>query len=529
MNKALVLFLLPFLVLCGCSGDRNTPSVEAIGGKAHVSQLSENLPMILLEGTSYEIGFYHGRLLKEMIEELVQTMDEIVLGDRSIKRLAGSFIARSNILEMKKHIPTEFMLEMEGISDGSGVAFDKILMLNVFDDLYNLSGCTNVAVWGSSTGSSELIHGRNLDYDFAKKLWDKGIVFLVKPVDGIAFVSLGFPGMVGVVSAMNAEGLSLGSMTSSRVNNTFDGVPTQILYRQIIQNASTISESHEILLSSERTIGNNLLIASAKDAKAVVFEIDSKEVLIRESMNVISAANHFSFLHNDSKSTGSVFRETRARELITRITDSESIVDTLEMAKILADRVTEREHMHTIANQSTIHSVIFLPSQKQIWFAANEVLPASFGMYYGFEFMDGNLTEIGYLPVDYYYLDNLSRTYYPEDYWTIERVFSTVEKYASQEKRGFGFYIQDMEIGAFLLKKGLYVEAISHIERVDTEARGKWTKARKLTLLVEAYLFAGNAERAEEFAREVLEMDDDLSYYKNRVREFLEKHSQIAN
>ena len=84
-----------------------------------------------LKGSPYERGYQHGRLLKTMIQRNISTFldnKQIAVDGRTQK-----FI--ENLPSLMKFIPSHFLEEMKGVSDGSGIAMDKILLLNLFPEM----------------------------------------------------------------------------------------------------------------------------------------------------------------------------------------------------------------------------------------------------------------------------------------------------------------------------------------------------------------------------------------------------------
>ena len=89
------------------------------------------------------------------------------------------------------------------------------------------------------------------------------MVFVVRPSRGQPFASVAWPGFVGLVTALNADGLSLACLTSTVPRETANGTPLLLLYRAIAQHAGTLDEVEWLLRGARRTIGNNLTVASA--------------------------------------------------------------------------------------------------------------------------------------------------------------------------------------------------------------------------------------------------------------------------
>ena len=132
------------------------------------------------------------------------------------------------------------------------------------------------------------MHGRNLDYMIGDGFVDPErasclsssrrnlVTFVVRPTRGRAFASVAWPGFVGAVTTLNADGLSLACLTSTVPRETANGTPLLLLYRTIAQYASTLDEAEWLIRGTRRTIGNNVTMASgpANDARRFELSMD---------------------------------------------------------------------------------------------------------------------------------------------------------------------------------------------------------------------------------------------------------------
>jgi isopenicillin-N N-acyltransferase like protein len=110
-------------------------------------------------------------------------------------------------------------------------------------------------------------------------------------------MSVGFPGLVGVISGMNEKGLCLATFDSNAAKDNsamFNplGVPFALLNRQILEECATLDEARKLLESSKRTTMMSLMICDRKEA--AVFELTPKTVAIRKPVTkVLICTNHF--------------------------------------------------------------------------------------------------------------------------------------------------------------------------------------------------------------------------------------------
>lgn len=213
----------------------------------------------LKESSHYQIGYTHGSILGKEIKEMADYLPEFLQKTRGklLGRIAYKFLLKK-AKKIKRFIPPEYMREMLGVADGAGVNPDFILLINVFDELKNIYGCSALAIEGK--------YGATIDYAvFGDFLGPRNTVFVYqhkKPKH--SFVSIGWPGYVGLIRGMNDRGMVLISLASYSKDQTIKGIPTSFLYREIIE-----SNDHSLIERAPRTIGNNILIGDKEKVKII--------------------------------------------------------------------------------------------------------------------------------------------------------------------------------------------------------------------------------------------------------------------
>src|SRR3954462_12489728 len=187
--------------------------------------------LVCLSGEPYELGLQHGVALRGEIWSLWRACERLILNARGPRRgwaIRQSLIGVARLME--RYVPLALRQEMRGVADGSGLAYGNVLLLNCFDDLMNnlrifdrLAGrlaCSAFAAVGPRAGDGTVVAGRNLDYwfrsDFAAagfeptaRLQRHVVVLAYEPAEGQPFVSVGWPGLINVVTAQNAAGIAL--------------------------------------------------------------------------------------------------------------------------------------------------------------------------------------------------------------------------------------------------------------------------------------------------------------------------------
>lgn len=358
----------------------------------------------MLEGGPTQMGIAHGRLLDTEVRFLVRQIDRHIFQRIDpIRRPGIRIVARALAFIMGSHIPENLKEEIRGISLGSGISYSDLLLLNTLDDVLNIlrrfapdvpaMACSSFAVFGERTWNGELLHGRNLDYHFGGTLLDdkgavarlllrKVVFFAYHPIDRAAFISISWPGMVGVTTAVNEAGLCLGNLTSYTRDATPSGVPTAILYRTIVEQAATLRDVGRLLRGARRTVGNNLIVSSGLENRAALFEITMNSIVeVAPEEGVLVATNHFVSPDLARRQRPYIVADSvRKRERLHTLCEQRGIARGGALA-ILADAGggNESHPLARIANEGTAVSVLFRPTAGELWFGTNPEPPASAG------------------------------------------------------------------------------------------------------------------------------------------------------
>src|SRR5262249_3989686 len=137
----------------------------------------------------------------------------------------------------------------------------------------------------------------NLDYLSLGYVHEYTLVTVYRPKGKLAFASVGFPGLVGVLSGMNEAGLALAVLEVTDVKSgetSFDakGIPYALCLRRVLEMARTIDEAVTVLKAMRRTTCINVAVAD-RDGVAVLEITPGKIVRRRAERGILAATNHF--------------------------------------------------------------------------------------------------------------------------------------------------------------------------------------------------------------------------------------------
>ena len=348
---------------------------------------------VYLHGDPLNRGVALGKLTKDLLYHqekcFIDQINVIVPSKSYLKFLRYlTVIFNRNIGQF---VPEEYRNEIYGISfscsnefDAIGPAYERQLNFHAAHDIghamqeYMLVGCSSFGVWGDKSEDSTLLIGRNFDFfvgdDFAKNK----LISFVAPTKGYKYASVGWAGMVGVLSGMNETGLTVTLNAAKGDIPTASATPISILAREILQYASTIDEAYQIAQKHQTFVSESLLIGSAKDGKAAIIEKTPSQIaLFTSPNNQIICTNHYqSDLYKNNKknienieTSDSPYRFNRINELISL----KSPLSPQKAADILRTQTGINDLNIGLTNEKSInqsiahHSVIFKPQQKQMW------------------------------------------------------------------------------------------------------------------------------------------------------------------
>lgn len=341
-----------------------------------------DIATILPGGPPYTRGYMHGRLLAGPIRELDAVLNQLMDAKGFHVPMLGKAMAVRKARRLEAQIPYRYIAEMRGVADGAGVPYTDILLFNVFDDLLYVSGCSSLGLEkGSAAG--QWIHARNLDYLLHQLARYK---IVVVQEEGFAplthgYVSVGFPGYIGVLTGMNDQGISLSAHTSISADNAV-GIPTGFLYRKIMEEASTLDQAVGILRAGPRTIGNNLLLGSYRENRFLAAEVTARQCETRAPAGgVIAVTNHFQCAPlgelqrgPEQLLQGSRQRDKTLREFQSGLGRPAGVAD---VQRWFASTKGQGAVFPSVANKGTVQGVIFAPAEWAFYVAKGNQTPVT--------------------------------------------------------------------------------------------------------------------------------------------------------
>ncbi|WP_026727263.1 acyl-CoA--6-aminopenicillanic acid acyl-transferase [Flavobacterium denitrificans] len=417
-NRITYLFFLGFLgilISCGTSKSKNhQPDISSfnatkpvvtkisdsvfISGNNSLLKNKQGLWELYVEGDPLEIGLNTGALSDSLLRKQQQIFFSKIkdlVPSKFEQKILRQFLKWYN-RKLYANVPEEYQTEIFGISQYTSHDFDNIapqyqrgLYLHAAHDIGHalqdlaLVGCSSFAAWGEKSEDGNLIMGRNFDFYVNDAFAENKIIAFIKPEQGNNFMMVSWPGMIGAVSGMNQQGLSVTINAAKSEIPMSAKTPISILTREILQHASTIQEAIAIAKRRKVFVSESIMVGSAQDNKAVLIEVSPKKMDVYEvpNSNQLICSNHFqSTTFKDEKRNQTQITESHSEYRFERMQEllSENKKINPEIAsEILRNKNGLNDIPLGFGNEKALnqllahHGIIFKPAAKLVWVSAN--------------------------------------------------------------------------------------------------------------------------------------------------------------
>ncbi|MBL1409730.1 C45 family peptidase [Sphingobacterium faecale] len=373
---------------------REEDTVRVLSNRDYVVKNRYGTWELYVSGDSYGLGNRMGLLTADLFrhqQAVFMGKLEGMVSSRFKRRLVSKFIHWYG-RHLDDYIPRGYLDEIYALSTHldnryayAGDNFSLTLFMHAAHDLGHalrdlaIVGCSSVASWGDNTDDGQLLIGRNFDFYVDDEFAENKVINFVRPHGGIPFMSISWAGMIGVVSGMNMEGLTV-TMNAGKSSIPLSARrPISIVAREILEKAGTIEEAIAVAKEARSFVSESLMIGSAHDKKAVLLEISPKkfDVFEVENSQQLLCTNHFqSDTYASDKrniahiqNSHSKYRYDRLSELL----GQEDKLNPTKMVDILRNKEgltgedigygNDKSLNHLLAH----HAVVFKPEDKLVW------------------------------------------------------------------------------------------------------------------------------------------------------------------
>jgi hypothetical protein len=372
------------------------PQAEIHLAKGGYTTMRAGVRETYLEGSPEELGATHANLVR----------DRMIVGEDEVWALFEKLVpfspARTLIMDVSRvryrHVDRGMPEARRREIAAEARAFDpdpfasrlptyhRLVFLHAMYDIAlsfersPLIGCTAFGVTGKD---GHVLVGRAFDFEAADFFdRDKEVAFY-RPDGAIPFTSVAWPGLTGVVSGMNLEGVTVVVNGARARDPRTEGMPVVFSLREVLEGAHDTNEAIAILSKQDVMVSHIVFVADAKGHFAAVERAPGEAAFVREGATV---TNHFEGpLAGDARNqtvratTTSVARRERIDELVGAAHD----LDARGAVAILRDHgchgtACELGDRRAIDALIATHGVVFDATDRALWVSRGPHLSGAF-------------------------------------------------------------------------------------------------------------------------------------------------------
>jgi isopenicillin-N N-acyltransferase like protein len=365
-----------------------------------------------LRGKPEQIGYEHARLL---YPEMVQN-EGILLG--RFQQQVSNPVLRNVLLDLAElryaHVDrgmslarrTEIAAGARGFSPdpyaGIFPTYQRFVYLNALYDMAlsfehsPLIGCTTFTFGGDALDGGGGILARAFDFEVDEVFDDHKAVFFVREDGQIPFASVAWPGLVGVVSGMNADGVAIVVHGARGGQPQAEGEPVVHALRRVLSTAHNTEEALAALAAQPAMVSHIVILTDESGRSAAVERVPGKPNFVRFLAPKAVTTNHFEGPSaRDPKNlsvrakTSTLPRRSRGDELLSRLPTHLAAPDAVNDAiALLRDRNGTGDQSLSLGDRSAInaliatHGVVMDTKRRILWVSES---PHLLGRFVGFD------------------------------------------------------------------------------------------------------------------------------------------------
>lgn len=255
---------------------------------------NRQIPLIHVYGSHLQMGQQIGEACRQNIRHSVENARKLVADTYEQIQLTWD----GALIQSRKYIPfaeeryPQYVEEMKGIAEGSGIPFDEVSMVNAMEavttDALHLTKCTSMAVNQERTANEHVLVAHNEDWlpDDEPDLY-----FLhARPNDEPPFLAMSYGALLPNIG-FNAYGIAQ-TCDSVYPTDSRIGIPRLIVSRAVLA-ARTPAEAIRSMLAPQRAAGYNHLLA-IESGEMYNIEVSARRfALLYQENGMIAHTNHY--------------------------------------------------------------------------------------------------------------------------------------------------------------------------------------------------------------------------------------------
>lgn len=384
MRSLPVAIVMLYLFFPSC-GERKIDSDKPLSAESKFELIAEGrLRYIQLSGTPYEIGFSHGSMLKDEIRAVTDSLKTDIsrITEMNPDTFISKFLKETDFVSSMNKWTPDLLDEIKGISDGSGIDYNTILMHQLGDEFFfnteyiMAHKCSSIGV--SKTADHPTIAAQNMDipiffhgYQTVMKIKNKKT--------GLEKLILTIPGHIGI-TGMNNAGVSINCNILMQLDNAKKGLPVSCIVRGVTESTS-LEEAVRFVNTIDHASGQNYIISGMDETHS--FECSASEVVEfkpfenahftyhtnHPMVNTSYSKRYLEILHEQNVALDEALTICqRIPSFVSRFNEKTEDFGMKEIKEILSSR--DHDGIDVVSNVFTYASVIYVLDESPVFYIA---------------------------------------------------------------------------------------------------------------------------------------------------------------
>jgi len=255
-----------------------------------------------------------------------------------------------------------------------------------------LIGCSTFGLGPGATKDGHTLFARAFDFE-AGDVFDRDkAVYFVRGDGVIPFASVAWPGLIGVMSGMNLEGVTVVVHGGRAREPVTTGEPVVFALRDVLEQAHDTDEAIAVLKKQEVMVSHIVIVGDAHGHFAVVERAPGEDAFVRDQWpdkDRIAVTNHFEGpLASDPKNlavrkgTTTLPRRARLDEMLAHVgpheADVRSVVGMLRDHACAGGLSCELGDRRSIDALIATHGIVADTTDRVLWVSAGPHLSGAF-------------------------------------------------------------------------------------------------------------------------------------------------------
>ena len=336
--------------------------------KKHTGSMTRinNISILNLSGTWYEMGRQYGELAKVQLQEVFDFCNRMIEAKEGNTDRAVSIIGVQ--VEQMPYTIREFF---RGAAETSGLTAEQLYVTNAVERMAGLPKCSFAAVWGDYA-KGRMVAGRNYDYGkiFAE-LEDDVLVTVFNPADGsLSTAIVGYAGEIYAVNGMNEAGIFL-ELNNGKASAPMKAPDERITGTTLLLDVLFEADSLEFLDRYFNTVNcsSSYIINVLDGARARSYEwcpIGVKRAEDDNPEGLLVSTNHYNDpgWELEKPTDESSWQSLARRDNLIRLCEKEKgNVDAEKMQQIISVPVKDGGAL----NELTVYQIVAEPESRTMW------------------------------------------------------------------------------------------------------------------------------------------------------------------